>query len=297
MKRPLTSYRNKIYIVSKPQEQYKNNILAESLPNSQYNKFLDNYEEELGELQNSWNTFGVTNEFRIAFLNQANKVKDSDRKNIFIQEKNNLKKFRESLLNLKKEISEREQNILKLKKLNSDLEICISKGNNIDSRKNILQEIISVIKNLRLNAINIVERFIIVNQISAYYSSSGKWNIKKLSPEYSYNKNYPFKMKEDLLFLKNSIISHFIEMDNSEIDCFLTNCAPSSTKHDNDDKIKIPIPEDMSKLITKSRYALIQECVFSNFDKDENMNTTSRRNDIYGDNSQRIISDYKLRLS
>ena len=46
-------------------------------------------------------------------------------------------------------------------------------------------------------------------------------------------------MKEDLFFLKNSTLSTFIEMDNSEIDPFLTNCAPTKNKFSNSKKIKI----------------------------------------------------------
>ena len=111
-------------------------------------------------------------------------------------------------------------------------------------KKNILQQVINCIKNLRLNAINIVKKVIKVNEISAYYSNSGRWDVKKINPDYSYDPNYLFKMKNDLIFLKNSMISYFIDMNNSETDPFLTNCAPSPNRLSNTDKIKVPISED-----------------------------------------------------
>ena len=104
-------------------------------------------------------------------------------------------------------------------------------------KNKILQKVISLIKSLRLNAINIVTRFINVKQSSAYYSKSGKWDVTKIRPDYSYDPKYLFKMKNDLLFLKNSKLSLYIEMNNSELDAFLTNCAPSSNEINN--RIKI----------------------------------------------------------
>lgn len=46
-------------------------------------------------------------------------------------------------------------------------------------------------------------------------------------------------------------------MNNSEIDPFLTNCAQSPNRISNTDKIKVPITEDIMKLIQECRYALI----------------------------------------
>ena len=60
-------------------------------------------------------------------------------------------------------------------------------------------------------------------------------------------------------------------MENTEIDPFLTNCAPIPNKISNNTKIKIPISDDLMKLITESRYALLQETILST-DKDDILN-------------------------
>ena len=81
-------------------------------------------------------------------------------------------------------------------------------------------------------------------------------------------------MKKDLLFLRDSILNTFIEMNNDEIDPFLTNCAPRLDKSEQNSikKIEIPISDDMMKLISESRYALMQEIVLDNIEKIDNNN-------------------------
>jgi hypothetical protein len=257
----------------------------------------DSFNEEFGLLQMTWDELGITQEYRNAFINMAKRVSESERKDIFQQEKINLKKFRDALLTLKKEISNRENNLELLKKFDKKIENCINVENNSNSIDNILQDVISVIKTLRLNAINIVTKIIKVNQISAYYSNSGKFDTSKIKSEYSYDPKYLFKMKEDLLFLRNSALSTFIEMNNSEIDAFLTNCAPSQNKifNNNNTKIKIPISDDLMKLITECRYSLLQETVLASVDRDEIANLYYKKNDFYDENLKRGNSSNKYR--
>ena len=68
-------------------------------------------------------------------------------------------------------------------------------------------------------------------------------------------------------FLKNSALSTFIEMNNTNIDPFLTNCAPVQNGIKSNKRV-IPITDDIMKLITYSRYELLQETVLDNIEKD-----------------------------
>ena len=90
---------------------------------------------------------------------------------------------------MKKQWKNREENLLKLKALNKDLENINTED---DEKNKILQKVISLIKSLRLNAVNIIERFIKVHH-SVYYSKLRKWNVNKIKPDYSYNPKYLFK--------------------------------------------------------------------------------------------------------
>ena len=303
MKRPSSANQGpkKIYINSQSKA-----TPVKNLPNiqSSKNNYMreDAYEEELYLLQASWNELGITPEYRTVFINILEEASESERNSIFAQEKNNLKKFKEALLNLKKEIENRENNLTQLKKLNFMLQNTMSSGENPNSINSILQNVISLIKNLRINAVNIVKKIIKVNQITAYYASSGKFNINKIKPEYAYDAKYLFRMKNDLLFLKNSTLSNFIEMNNTEIDPFLTNCAPSPNRIKGK-KIIIPISDDMMKLIKESRYALLQETVLDNIEKENNINMKS--SDFYEmdlisknrSNLLRKMEEEKYRLS
>ena len=250
--RSATSRKGKIYLGNKSQDQYKNNIPPESLPSLQYKQqssyyelLEDEFKEELNLIKSSWEDLGISHEYRVIFINLIKKVNEKERKDILMQEKLNLKKFRDGLLNLKKLINNRENNIILLKKLEKNLEKNINVENNKNIIDKILQEAINVIKTLRLNAINIVSKTLKINQLLSYYSDSGKFNTNKIKIEYSYDPTYLSKMKEDLLFLKNSIF--YIEMNNSEIDPFLTNCAPAQNNKSNNlgEKITIPISDDI----------------------------------------------------
>jgi len=283
----------KILLVNKGQESYRNFIPPESLPNIKFNNYADDQlNEELTILKNSWDDLGVTNEYRKAFMSHLKQVNEYERIDIIKQEKNNLKRFRDALLKLKKEITNREDNILKLKNLNKELGNLNYNEGDSNSRNNILQNVIVVIKALRMNAINIVSKIIKVNQLSAYYSNSGKWDVTRIKPDYSYDPKYLTKMKDDLVFLRNSTLSNYIEMNNTEIDAFLTNCAPAPNKP-NSDKIKIPIADDIMKLITESRYSLLQEAVISSVEEDRNYKM--KRSDILEGSYKRGSSMNKIR--
>ena len=231
-------------------------------------------EEDISLLELAWNELGITNEYKKVFINILLNSSEKERNNIITQEKNNMKKFRDGLLNLKREIDNRENNLNQLKEHNFEILNIINSGENPNSINQLLKSIIGIIKNLRINAINIIRKIIKVNHIISYYSNTGKFNFHNIKQEYSYNPKYIFKMKKDLLFLKDSILNTFIEMNNDEIDPFLTNCAPSlhKSEQNNIKKIEIPISDDMMKLISESRYALMQEIVLDNIEKIENNN-------------------------
>ena len=125
MSRPHSASQNpkKYYLGARALEQYKSLLPPTSLPSVQYkqpNSYVvheDSLNEEFNLLQITWNELGITQEYRNAFINMAKKVSESEKRDIFIQEKINLKKFRDALLTLKKEINNRENNLLVLSKL------------------------------------------------------------------------------------------------------------------------------------------------------------------------------------
>ena len=277
--------------------QNKYFISPNYLPNMEnvpkINNYLkeESYEEELGLLQLAWNELGITPEYRAIFINILQNSNETERINIFNQEKNNIKKFKDSLLTLKKEIENRESNLTKLKKINYLIQSIVGNGNEVNSINQILQNAVSLIKNLRINAVNIVKKISKVNQLTTYYTFSKKFNMNKLNPEYAYDPQYLYKMKDDLKFLKNSTLSNFIEMNSTEIDPFLT-CCDSNQFGNKGNKIVIPISDDIMKLIIESRYELLQETVFNNNDKDNNGENFMFKSCDNIDNNSNIINKY-----
>ena len=81
----------------------------------------NNINNEIGEefsiIKSLWDDLGVYLDYQEEFKNYINKIIDEDQKNEILNlEKENLRKYREALLKLSIEISNRENNIFKLKK-------------------------------------------------------------------------------------------------------------------------------------------------------------------------------------
>ena len=92
--------------------QNKNDILNEN-----------ETDEELSIIENLWDDLGVSINYQEEFKKFIKSVNNEQEKNEYLfSEKNKLRKFRESLLKLSVEISNRENNIFKLKKYINYLE-------------------------------------------------------------------------------------------------------------------------------------------------------------------------------
>ena len=223
----------------------------------------DLFIDEITKLESIWDDLGVTSQYRRIFVENVSEINEMEKADIFEKEKINYKKLKDSLMNLKREINAREYHIKSLKQYETIIENYVLEGNSINHNSNSFKEIINIIIGLRNNAINIVNLFFNVNKI--IFENINKWDLKKLHQKYLYDLNYLDKMKEDLKFLKNSILSKFIEMNNGEIDAFLTNCAPGAGIINN--KLKIPLSEELMKEINNARYLLLKESILNNKDK------------------------------
>ena len=233
---------------------------SERNENSEIEQNNNSEDKDQSSLINAlWDELGVTDDYK----HQFNYILESNiynKKIILYQEKENLQKFRTSLMKLKKEIFYRENNIQNLVKIIKNFEE-EEKGPN----KNILKEVINTIKNLRLNAINIVIYINRVRELGFYYYFQGKWDLTKVKNEYMYNNNYLLQMKYDLNFLKNSWLNKYIEFGNNNIDPFFLNCSQININKNN--KIIIPISDDLIKLVEQSLYFVIQDQIMDNIYK------------------------------
>ena len=241
--------------------------------------YINIYEKYISLAQSIWDELGVTKAFRYNFISYTDKMNKMERNNILEHEINTLSKLTDFLNNLKNEVTAREDYIESLKEYSRLIEGYIVEGNLIDPKGETLQNICDIIKDLRIKAINIINIFSKINKI--INKNYGKYNSQYLKEEYMYDSNYLKKMKNDLFFLKNCILSRFIEMNNSEIDPFLTCCAPNPGRNINS-KLKVPINEDIMKAINDARYLLIKEDIL-NSDKNNEKND---ENNIYKENNE-----------
>ena len=215
----------------------------------------EEYKEELLIINKLWEELGVTQIYQEQFNNLL--IYDNIRKIMIFKEKENLQKVRNALMKLRKEIINRENNINSLVKMTKIIE-------NEDLKDNLLKEIVKIIKSLRLNAVNIVLYMVKFRELGFYYYFQGKWDLTKIKKDYLFNNRYLIKMKNDLYFLSNSILNKYIEMNNNPIDSFLTNCSQRNDNSQNENKIIIPITDELSQLIEQCRFVIIQDFILDN---------------------------------
>ena len=262
--------RNISYLPKLKQDKSKNRFIrssSEAMIKNVINSKEREYKEELSIINNLWEELGVTKEYQEQFKNY---LFDENVRIIMIsQEKENLQKFRIALMKLRKEILSRESNIESLIKIMKIFDTQII-------NENLLKEVISIIKALRLNTINVVFYMVKVRELSFYYYFQGKFDLTQIKKEYLYNNNYLLKMTDDLNFLNNSILSKYIEFNNSPVDPFLTCCAQKCNSNESD-KIVVPMTQELSKLIFQCRYIIIQDLLLDNIYKSNVVNQLSSR--------------------
>ena len=252
----------------------RNNRSKSGLNESNENK-VESFNEEYSIIQRIWNNLGVTYKYKVHFDNYIKSCSEAQLKSVFANEKKNLKRLGEALVKLSKEINARENNIHSLKRYINSL---VNSNNYFEddenekikkNRENIIMNIISLIKSLRLNSVNTVTHFLKVREIVTYYTLVGKIDLKEINKDYKYDENYLNKMKNDMLFLNEyPQLSKYFDINFNEIDAFLTNFAPKSSNNFNYSKInshkaKIPVSDDLLKVIYQCRYFLLQEGFFN----------------------------------
>ena len=245
------------------------------------------YKEELSVITTLWDELGITEDYRYQF-NKILKHNIYSSKMLFFQEKESLQKFKTSLMKLKKEIYNRENNIENLIKI-----VKMIDAQKIEN-KVLLKEVVNIIKNLRLNAVNIVIYINRVRELGFYYYFQGKWDLTKLKNEYMYNNNYLLQMNEDLNFLKDSTLGKYIQLGEKKIDAFFTNCSQLNKENieddDDVDKIIIPFSDDLIQLIEQSIYYVIQDQIMDNIYQKKSiaMNKNYNMNGMHRSNSTKI---------
>ena len=259
------------YPINNP-KQNQLNLKETTLPiiNNNKNNFIENKDlkednEELSLIQIIWDDLGVSEEYQNQFLKFMKNLSEENKREYFEMEKNYLKKFRDSLFKLSKEISSREKNIDDLKKFDE-----IIKTSFPDKEKKLNEQILLDIQNciklLRVNSVNIVNYMYKIREISTYSFQKGKYNLEKLNPAYLYNPNYLIEMKNDMDFLKKSSLNNYIDMTNGEYDAFLSNCHPKNEKKKNN-KIYVPIGNDLMKTIKNAKYIIMEDILLNNIQK------------------------------
>ena len=231
-------------------------------------------DEELSIIENLWDDLGVSINYQEEFKKFIKSVNNEQEKNEYLfSEKNKLRKFRESLLKLSVEISNRENNIFKLKKYNNYLEKCTKERKEIEV--NFFDKICSIIKFLRINAVNIILQFEKLREKCSYYELKGKYNLNNANKSYLYDENYLINMPKSIKFINKSILFNYIETDNhvQSTDLFFSNCKNIIT--DDNQKLKIPISIELKNAINKCKYIILQDNLFNNI-KNDNLMTGSR---------------------
>ena len=308
MKRPKSSYQrdkklyldygsyNDINMKIIPTRSYtgiqKYNSIINNFPRNNKTYFINDrnlIDEQIYLLTNLWDNLGISQEHRNIFFNQIRNISNPNKMDFILKEKNILKELEELLLNLRKEVISRENNLELLKKYNESL---VNIYNRDELINNILEEIINIIKKLRKDAINIIGYTIKLKKIINKGLNRGDIDIDIIKKNYLYEPKYLNKMKMDLFFLKDSAISNYIEMNNDKIDPFLLNCAPNRYKVDNfNRKITIPIEDEYIRIIKELNNSLVYIEDLNNNNNNSTKTYTYRINNYFEDKNRKYFNN------
>ena len=254
-------------------EKYQINCSSQTIDRKDLkknNNINNENEEEFSIIQSLWDDLGVYLDYQEEFRNYIYKIKDEEQKNEILNlEKENLRKYREALLKLSIEISNRENNIFKIKKYCKELDKYSLDKDNQELPSDLFENIQKVIKYYRINTVNVINKIMKLREISSYFELSKKWDPSQANRSYLYNKNYILLMFNDIKFINNSILFNFLETDNqiNKTDLFLSNCKNLITN--NGTKIKIPISLELQGAINKCKYIILQDTLFNKIKKEK----------------------------
>ena len=223
-----------------PQIKTSNNKLEET---NNEDKIIN----EFKLIQILWDDLGVSNEYKKKFENFISNHNKEEIIQYLNFEKSNLKKYKETIIKLSKEIINRENNIKNLKEIDELIEKNYRKENK-KLNESIIKNIEKTINLLRITSVNIISYMNKIHEISSYKIINGKYILNKMKKEFLYDKNYLNKMIFDIEFIKYSnLILYFDILPNSKIDTFFTFFGNN-----------FPIGNDLLQGIFEAKYILME---------------------------------------
>ena len=231
------------------------------------------------------------NEFKKYYNELGN---DQQKMDLLILEKSHLRRFREVLIKLSEEITNRDNNIYNLKKYCKELEnykcsidsrnneIDIEDNNNnnfIETPSDILESIQKEIKSYKINTVNAINRMMIVREIASYYELNKKWDISNINRSYAFNQNYLLTMNKDIEFLNDSILLNYIqtEKDSKKTDLFFSNWKYLIIN--NKVKLRLSNSLELQNEINKCKYIILQDELLNKV-KTEHKKLIKKQNNI-----------------
>ena len=233
--------------------------------------------EDINIIQTLWNDLGVLPEYREEFKNYLLNLDNEEEKNEVISyEKNQLRKFRESLMKLTGEISNRDNNIFKLKKYCVELDKYALDKNMEEVPSDLFEKIQSTIKLYRINTVNVINKIMRLRELFSYYELNKKFDLSQVNKSYLYHKYYTLSMLKDIKFINNSVLFNYLETndDAKKTDLFFSNCKNIITN--NNTKLKLNISLELKNAINKCKYIILQDKLF--FKMKTNKNFIPKRN-------------------
>jgi hypothetical protein len=134
-----------------------------------------------------------------------------------------------------------------------------------DTDQKIMNDIIQTFKNLRVFSINIVNHFTKIREISSYGVIGGKYDFDGTKIINYFDKNYMLKMKNDTDFLYSSNLNRYFNF-SMDSDPFLISLSDTKVN----EKVSVPLSEEMLQSIRLSQFLLLQELIFYEVNRTNN---------------------------
>ena len=238
-------------------------------------------------LKTLWKKMGVKLDYINIFNFQKNNFNNEEEKTDFlILEIENLKKFEEIIIKLKKEIESREKNINDIKKLTEEMKQIEESENSINTEKlnnkKIMNSFFNLIISYRVHSIKVVEYYLLFKEKIVQGNFGNKFNEEFIQKKYGLlNENgikYLLKMKNDMNFLTNLKLYNNKNIENI-FESFKGDPFLSSLYN------IIPVSREYKQRIKYCEYFIMQENLY------DKKNT--KKNIIINDHILNEASEYK----
>ena len=212
---------------------------------------------KLRNIINLWNELEVMDSYRNYFFFIYNELDEEEKKDLYLNEVNELIQLKNDIKNLTYNIELRIGLIKILSELNTELNL--SKKEKVDTF--VLGEMIKKLEDLTIQTVNIVKYMKQIKTVINQAPTLGKYNIDILARKFNFDKNYIIKMKLETNFLREGYAKDFFHFKNDQSPFFIRANDINNIETEDKSNYVISLDQAIINEIKECNYYIYKELI------------------------------------